>query len=60
MTLTENKPDIVSKVEIGGVTFEVREYFDGKQTLEEIITKRILNELNKDEPSRKVSIPERA
>ena len=60
MDPSENKPDIISKMTLYGTTYEIREYFDGNQTLEEIITRRILRELNRDEAAPQIPDPEKA
>ena len=60
MSRTEHKPDTVSKVKLYGTTYEIREYFDEKRTLEEIISKRILYDLSKDESPPNILDPEMA
>ena len=38
------KPDNITTMSAGGTTYEIREFFNGKKTIEEIITQRILQE----------------
>ena len=41
----QRKPDNIVAFEAGGTTYEVREFFSGKKTVEDIITQRINQEL---------------
>jgi len=41
-------PDNITKMICGGVTYEILEFFDGKKTLSEIITHRIINDIQSD------------
>ena len=49
MPHTERKPDFTSEMTLYGTTYEICAYFEGKQTLAEIFTKRILREMNNEE-----------
>ena len=50
------KPDNIIVMRAGGTTYEVREFFSGKQTIEDIITQRILHEIASNPP---ISEPEK-
>ena len=50
----EKKPVNIIKMKYGGTTYEVREFFPGTKTLEDIITQRIIQEskMNPSPPTR--------
>ena len=50
----EKKPDNIIKMKYGCTTYEVREFFAGTKTLEDIITQRIIQEskMNPSPPTR--------
>ena len=51
LSRTEHKSEFVKEMSLYGTTYEICAYFEGKQTLAEIITKRIFQEMDKEEPA---------
>ena len=59
MSDTERKPDYICEMTLYGTTYEICAYFDGKQTLAEIMAKRILQEISKKEADPTAPDPEK-
>ena len=60
MPNTERKPDFTTEMALYGVTYEICAYFEGKQTLTEIIAKRVIHEMNKEVTAPSIKDPEGA